>query len=47
MLLHSGEKLLSAKALKARVLAVQQATAVPKIDLAPERIVVVDCADDR
>jgi pimeloyl-ACP methyl ester carboxylesterase len=46
VLLHSGEKLLSAKALKARVLAVQQATAVPPIDLAPERIVVVDCADD-
>lgn len=46
VLLHSGEKLLSAKALKARVLAIQQATVVPKIDLAPDRIVVVDCADD-
>lgn len=46
VLIESGEKLLSARALKARVLAVQQATAVPRIDLAPGRIVVVDCADD-
>lgn len=46
VLLHSGEKLLTPKALKARVLAVQQATVVPKLSLAPDRIVVVDCADD-
>lgn len=46
VLTESGTKLLTAQALKARVLAVQQASAVPKLALSPKQIVIIDCADD-
>ncbi|MEO7937444.1 MAG: alpha/beta hydrolase [Burkholderiaceae bacterium] len=46
ILIDSGTRLLSARAMKARVLAVQAAPAVPKLDIAPERITIIDCVDD-
>jgi pimeloyl-ACP methyl ester carboxylesterase len=46
ILRHSGTKLISGPKLKARVLAVATGTKVPKLALPPERIVILDCADD-
>ena len=46
LLLDSGTRLLSARALKARVLAVQAAPAVPALDIAADRITIIDCVDD-
>jgi len=46
LLLYSGTRLLSARALKARVLAVRCGPAVPKLALPDRRIVIIDCADD-
>jgi pimeloyl-ACP methyl ester carboxylesterase len=46
ILRHSGTKLISGPKLKARVLAVATGSAVPALPLPPERIVIVDCADD-
>ena len=46
ILIHSGSRLLSARAMKARVLAVQAAPAVPPLTLAHERITIIDCMDD-
>ena len=46
LLIDSGTRLLSARAMKARVLAVQAAPAVPRLDMAPERITIIDCEDD-
>ncbi len=46
VLIDSGTRLLSARAIKARVLAVQSAPAVPALAIPAERITVIDCADD-
>ncbi len=46
LLFESGTRRLSARALKARVLAVRAGPAVPKLALPDDRIVVIDCADD-
>ncbi|MEO7241682.1 MAG: alpha/beta hydrolase [Variovorax sp.] len=46
ILLDSGSRLLSARAMKARVLAVQAAPAVPKLTIPHERITIIDCEDD-
>lgn len=46
LLIDSGTRLLSARAMKARVLAVQAAPAVPRLTMANERITIIDCADD-
>ncbi|HRA61469.1 MAG TPA: alpha/beta hydrolase, partial [Burkholderiaceae bacterium] len=46
LLIDSGTRLLSARAMKARVLAVQAAPAVPPLTLAHERITIIDCMDD-
>lgn len=46
LLIESGTRQLSAKALKARVLAVQTGPAVPRLEIPDSRIAVVDCADD-
>lgn len=46
ILIDSGTRLLTARAMKARVLAVQAAPAVPKLGIAPERITIIDCEDD-
>ena len=46
ILRHSGTKLISGPKLKARVLAVATGSAVPKLAVPDERIVIVDCADD-
>jgi maspardin len=46
ILRDSGSRLLGARALKARVLAVQAAPAVPRLGMADARITVLDCADD-
>lgn len=46
VLLDSGNRLLSARALKARVLAVQTGKPVPSLPIPDERIVIIDCADD-
>jgi len=46
ILIDSGTRLLSARAMKARVLAVQAAPAVPPLDVAGARITIIDCLDD-
>ena len=46
ILRDSGKRLLGARALKARVLAVQAAPAAPKLDIPDSRITVLDCFDD-
>jgi len=46
ILIDSGTRLLSARAMKARVLAVQAAPAVPRLTIAGERITIIDCEDD-
>jgi pimeloyl-ACP methyl ester carboxylesterase len=46
LLIDSGTRLLSPRAMKARVLAVQAAPAVPALDLPGARITVIDCEDD-
>lgn len=46
VLRDSGTRLLSAEALKARILAIRKATAVPKLALPDSRVIVIDCADD-
>jgi len=46
VLIESGTKLLSPRALKARVLAVQRSPAVPRLQIPDGRITVIDCADD-
>lgn len=46
ILLDSGTRLLSARAMKARVLAVQAAPAVPKLGIPAERITILDTEDD-
>jgi maspardin len=47
VILHeSGTRLLSARALKARVLAVASSKAVPKLDVPASRIVIIDSDDD-
>lgn len=46
MLIDSGTRLLSARAMKARVMAVQAAPAVPALGMAGERITIIDCTDD-
>lgn len=46
ILIDSGTRLLSARAMKARVMAVQAAPAVPSLDIAGERITIIDCEDD-
>lgn len=46
ILIESGTRQLSARALKARVLAVQTGQPVPKLEVPDSRVVVVDCADD-
>lgn len=46
LLIDSGTRLLSARAMKARVLAVQAAPAVPPISIPDQRITIIDCEDD-
>jgi len=46
ILIDSGTRLLSARAMKARVMALQAASAVPKLKMPGERITIIDCADD-
>jgi len=46
ILRHSGTRLISARALKARVLAVASSKAVPALKLPASRIVIIDSADD-
>ncbi len=46
LLIDSGTRLLSARAMKARVLAVQAAPAVPPLSLDNKRITIIDCEDD-
>jgi pimeloyl-ACP methyl ester carboxylesterase len=46
ILIDSGTRLLSARAMKSRVLAVQAAPAVPPLAIAGERITIIDCEDD-
>ena len=46
ILQDSGKRLLGARAIKARVLAVQAARAAPKLAVPDKRITVLDCADD-
>jgi len=46
VLYESGRKLLSAEALKARVLTIRKAEPVPKLALPDSRVVIIDCADD-
>ena len=46
ILRHSGTRLLSARAIKARVLAVAASKPVPTIKLPASRIVIIDSADD-
>lgn len=46
ILIDSGTRLLSARAMKARVLAVQAAPAVPKLNIAADHITIIDCVDD-
>ena len=46
ILIDSGSRLLSARAMKARVLAVQAAPAVPALAVPNQRITVIDCEDD-
>lgn len=46
ILIDSGTRLLSARAMKARVLAVQASPAVPPLTIASERITILDCEDD-
>ncbi len=46
LLIDSGTRLLSARAMKARVLAVQAAPEVPPLSLDNKRITIIDCEDD-
>lgn len=46
LLIDSGSRLLSPRAMKARVLAVQASPAVPPLSIPASRITVLDCADD-
>lgn len=46
ILIESGTKLLTARALKARVLAVRAGPEVPQLALAPSQVEIIDCADD-
>jgi pimeloyl-ACP methyl ester carboxylesterase len=46
ILIDSGTRLLSARALKARVLAVQASPKVPRLAIPGARITVIDCEDD-
>ena len=46
ILRESGTKFISARALKARVLAVASSKAVPKLKIPMSRIVIIDSADD-
>ena len=46
ILQDSGKRLLGARAIKARVLAVQAAPAVPRLAVPDSRITVLDCFDD-
>lgn len=46
LLIDSGTRLLSPRAMKARVLAVQAAPAVPALAIPAARITIVDCEDD-
>lgn len=46
ILRDSGKRLLGARAIKARVLAVQAAPAVPRLAVPENRITVLDCLDD-
>lgn len=46
LLIDNGTRLLSARAMKARVLAVQAAPAVPELAIPHAHITVIDCEDD-
>ncbi|MEO8858309.1 MAG: alpha/beta hydrolase [Burkholderiaceae bacterium] len=46
LLIDSGTRLLSARAMKARVLAVQAGPAVPRLKIGDDRITIIDCEDD-
>ncbi len=46
LLLENGTHVLSAKALKMRVLALRAGPIVPKLAIPDERVVIIDCADD-
>ncbi|MEP6972411.1 MAG: alpha/beta hydrolase [Betaproteobacteria bacterium] len=46
ILIDSGTRLLSARAMKARVMAVQAAPPVPRLDVPGDHITIIDCADD-
>ena len=46
VLRDSGNRLLSSEALKARILTLRGADAVPPLGLPANRVVVIDCADD-
>ena len=46
LLIDSGTRLLSPRAMKARVLAVQAAPAVPPLTIPGARITIIDCEDD-
>ncbi len=46
LLIDSGTRLLSPRAMKARVLAVQAAPAAPALAIAGARITIIDCEDD-
>jgi pimeloyl-ACP methyl ester carboxylesterase len=46
LLVESGTRRISARALKARVLAVRAGPVVPKLAVSDRRVVIVDCADD-
>ena len=46
ILQDSGKRLLGARAIKARVLAVQAAPAAPRLTVPDSRITLLDCADD-
>ena len=46
LLIDSGTRLLSPRAMKARVLAVQAAPAVPPLTIPATRITIIDCEDD-
>lgn len=46
LLIESGSKLLTARALKARVLAVRGGGTVPRLSLSQKFIRIIDCADD-
>jgi pimeloyl-ACP methyl ester carboxylesterase len=46
ILVESGSELISAEALKARVLAVAGGGEIPELEIPDERIVIIDCEDD-